>query len=409
MKKKVIIVGGGVSGLSTAFFLREKYKNNIDIHLFEKHNCLGGYARTPKYDGYYHEHSPRVIAIQYTYFWKIINKVEEIKKHVKKSYHTEDIGFSPKIGDLLRLLGVIMYYVVSKKKTNKYFKEIIPFFHEDTQQFIDIYLHKLGKDHNDLSFDLVVNLCRIFLRNALKLTVFHFDGPFEETFVKPLLDHIQIHVYTNHTVNYIHYTEKVEYIVVNHRVVKADDYILAVDVTSLDEFINVSKLKVNSYGIQMGCLLVFKKRWPLSQHFITLNTEWMPIIQLRENCWSMGLHHSEWSINLPNLYTNKNSISTMDKAQILKQLIFQINQYFPFVTQNDVEYFQIWEAFKKDKEWRTYEPYFVDFIGIEKEKTEIKSKYPNLYIVNGFSKEVEYPIWYKEAAAECGYKCSMLV
>jgi hypothetical protein len=99
----------------------------------------------------------------------------------------------------------------------------------------------------------------------------------------------------------------------------------------------------------------------------------------------------------------------MDKAQILKQLIFQINQYFPFVTQNDVEYFQIWEAFKKDKEWRTYEPYFVDFIGIEKEKTEIKSKYPNLYIVNGFSKEVEYPIWYKEAAAECGYKCSMLV
>ncbi|HTA62633.1 MAG TPA: FAD/NAD(P)-binding protein, partial [Bacteroidia bacterium] len=42
---KIAIIGGGVSGLSLAYFLKAK---NIDFVLFEKENCVGGNAHTRK-------------------------------------------------------------------------------------------------------------------------------------------------------------------------------------------------------------------------------------------------------------------------------------------------------------------------------------------------------------------------
>ena len=44
MKKKVAIVGSGIAGLSTAFFLQ----NDFDVTVFEKNDYLGGHANTRK-------------------------------------------------------------------------------------------------------------------------------------------------------------------------------------------------------------------------------------------------------------------------------------------------------------------------------------------------------------------------
>ncbi|MDR0677016.1 MAG: NAD(P)-binding protein, partial [Elusimicrobiota bacterium] len=44
-KKKIIILGGGIAGLSAAYFLEQ---NNIDYKLFEKEKVLGGLCRTIK-------------------------------------------------------------------------------------------------------------------------------------------------------------------------------------------------------------------------------------------------------------------------------------------------------------------------------------------------------------------------
>ena len=41
-KKKVAVIGSGISGLSTSFFLSKKF----DVHLFEKNKILGGHTRT---------------------------------------------------------------------------------------------------------------------------------------------------------------------------------------------------------------------------------------------------------------------------------------------------------------------------------------------------------------------------
>ena len=41
-KKRLAIIGSGISGLSAAFFLSKKY----NVSLFEKNNTLGGHTRT---------------------------------------------------------------------------------------------------------------------------------------------------------------------------------------------------------------------------------------------------------------------------------------------------------------------------------------------------------------------------
>ena len=45
-KIKIAIIGGGISGLSAAYFLSKKY----DISLYESKNYLGGHAITLKKD-----------------------------------------------------------------------------------------------------------------------------------------------------------------------------------------------------------------------------------------------------------------------------------------------------------------------------------------------------------------------
>nr|WP_279384245.1 oleate hydratase [Geotalea toluenoxydans] len=53
--KKAIIVGGGISGLATAWLLREKAKNagmELEIALLEKEERVGGKIRSIKADGY---------------------------------------------------------------------------------------------------------------------------------------------------------------------------------------------------------------------------------------------------------------------------------------------------------------------------------------------------------------------
>ena len=42
VKEKIAIIGSGISGLSAAYFLSNKY----DVHLYEKNNRLGGHTRT---------------------------------------------------------------------------------------------------------------------------------------------------------------------------------------------------------------------------------------------------------------------------------------------------------------------------------------------------------------------------
>ncbi len=55
LKKKVAIIGGGISGLTAAFWLKS---NGIDVKLFEKNDRVGGSIRTEIKEGFLVEYGP---------------------------------------------------------------------------------------------------------------------------------------------------------------------------------------------------------------------------------------------------------------------------------------------------------------------------------------------------------------
>lgn len=60
-RKKVAIVGGGITGLSVAFYLQSEIKKNhlpIDVVLIEAKPRLGGKIETIKRDGFIIERGP---------------------------------------------------------------------------------------------------------------------------------------------------------------------------------------------------------------------------------------------------------------------------------------------------------------------------------------------------------------
>ncbi|MFQ5728773.1 MAG: protoporphyrinogen oxidase [Waddliaceae bacterium] len=57
--KRFIILGAGISGLSLAWFLKQRFSNNVSIAILEKDECPGGWVKTTKQDGFLFEEGPR--------------------------------------------------------------------------------------------------------------------------------------------------------------------------------------------------------------------------------------------------------------------------------------------------------------------------------------------------------------
>lgn len=122
LKKKVVIIGGGLTGLSTAFFLKRK---GIDILVVEKENRLGGQIHTFKKDGFVFESGPNTGVVSYPEIVEMFNELsgkckmdvanEEAKKRLiwkGKKFHALPAGLASAIttplfsfSDKIRILG----------------------------------------------------------------------------------------------------------------------------------------------------------------------------------------------------------------------------------------------------------------------------------------------------------------
>ncbi len=77
-KKKVIIIGGGITGLSAAYFLQKDASENslpLEIKLIEASHRLGGVIETIKKDGYIIERGPDSIVVSKKSGMKLIEEV----------------------------------------------------------------------------------------------------------------------------------------------------------------------------------------------------------------------------------------------------------------------------------------------------------------------------------------------
>jgi oxygen-dependent protoporphyrinogen oxidase len=61
MKKQVAILGAGITGLSLGFFLKERFNDTLDIHIFEKSGRAGGWIETIQEGPFQFEKGPRTV------------------------------------------------------------------------------------------------------------------------------------------------------------------------------------------------------------------------------------------------------------------------------------------------------------------------------------------------------------
>lgn len=70
---KIVIIGGGLTGLSTAYHLE---KNNFfDYKIFEKENEIGGLCRSVYQDGFTFDYTGHLLHVNDSYFEKFINDI----------------------------------------------------------------------------------------------------------------------------------------------------------------------------------------------------------------------------------------------------------------------------------------------------------------------------------------------
>ena len=63
MKKKIAVIGSGIAGLTSAYFLQ----NDFEVTLFEKNDYLGGHANTRTVKDFQNQNINIDTAVSYTH------------------------------------------------------------------------------------------------------------------------------------------------------------------------------------------------------------------------------------------------------------------------------------------------------------------------------------------------------
>lgn len=412
--KKIIIIGGGIAGLTLAYHL-SKHNNLYEIHIYEKHNELGGYARTVKH----YEHSPRVILPGYDYFTEICYNIDDIRINLKIA-KSKDIGYSLSIFSVIRvILSLVPYIFTCPNEDNLTLKDIISNIDKETYRYIVSLCAKIGEHPDVMPVSKIIHLCYTLIRPFDNY--YTFTKNTGEAFFNPLETELLkrgVNIYKNHILTNINYNgNKIDNIKINNEIVNGDIFILALDITSLAKVYNNDSIKIlkdKTIDLQLGLQINFNRIIYIDNDadFLSFNTDWYIILQRREISWK-SCNNSSWSICLPyiNRYISKRTgklVLNSDSKEICEEIVYQLSKYID-IQMEDITDYKVWESWRwNGKEWNTYEPYFSQHSGSYKYRPFNITPYKNLYLAGAITR-TKYHQWYMEGAAESGVNVYRLI
>jgi protoporphyrinogen/coproporphyrinogen III oxidase len=143
----VIVVGGGISGLTTAWKLLKSQKN---VLLVEAADQMGGHIRTLEKDNHRYETGPHSFMGSSEYVWKLTEELN-FQKHVEEASPDGKYRYIYKDGSLMPLPMNVTSFLTTKllRPSGKFRLSLEPFIpggarHDDTAW--DYFLRRFGRE-----------------------------------------------------------------------------------------------------------------------------------------------------------------------------------------------------------------------------------------------------------------------
>jgi uncharacterized protein with NAD-binding domain and iron-sulfur cluster len=309
---KIVIIGGGISGLSAATFLCDN--PNINVEIYEKENELGGQASSMYNDNCNIEHSWRVFGRSYHNIWYIFNNILHICDNfttLKKNCLITNDVISNGSPDAVNLLSQILnttkfqnYYklfdflFLCKNRVVDSYDNVNAFEYFDKNDVIKSILGPMqGLEAIKLSISSTFkNMYQImdtkeysFSPNGTQITNMPTNDAVFNYWEKYLLRK-NIRIHKSHSLQDIYIeNNEIKYVVINSQKIYADEFIFACSLKPLNKilenkyncptFQNMKKLEQN-LQLYFTINMYFNKKLNMTcDNIILLKESWQPIIQ----------------------------------------------------------------------------------------------------------------------------------
>ena len=321
---KVVIIGGGIAGLSAAHILC-KYPE-FDISIYEAEADVGGQARSRFGKYCYIEYCWRIFGTSYHNINKIINEIgadenftymtntctvtrDSIELGGTSVYHVGRILY--KNSNLSVLNKIINISTISRERALNEYQDINAYeYFEKNTMLQSIFGPYLGLEANKVSLSGYYQN----LLSACDTTNYHFTPkntritkkPTQESFFVPWTEYLKkkgVKIYTDSKLNSINIKNgKIENIIINNNIIKADDYVFALSLAKLNKIINNTtyflnkQIKHDLYKLEYGLQLYYSINLYFSielknksnsscEEVILVDSPWRIIAQRKYN-WS---------------------------------------------------------------------------------------------------------------------------
>ncbi len=471
MSKKIVILGGGVGGLTVAHELVHCDGSRYDIHIYERNDTIGGMARSGYKDW-------NGVKLPTEYCWRIYgpnyNNLREILKQIPlqnnpdKTVHDhlinirdyliadQDIVFKMNNGpktlfDMRRafkniplhqkwsVLNKILYcFMISNNRLNtldnKTWKEYIDpnnsLCHDMKKYIIDIMGPYLGAEAAAVNVPSVAKTLESFKLFSRPISV--MCGPTNEMWFdhwKSLLEAKGVIFHLNSKVVDIHSdADNVKCALLSDGTkITSDVFFCCMPVESVAsmpslKISGINELAKRARQLMVGIQLYFDKKIILANKYTAMyipNSPWQLVIEPQGSIWDKSYADIAdiWSIGLcdpirPGLLINKPFVECTHE-EIRKEVWHQIetselSRHLP-IKEVQILGYNIWDTYVfNGQKLDTHEPKFSTNKGTFKLRPDNQTKFKNLHFATAYTK-TDTDMFEMESAAESGRRAARIL
>lgn len=335
--KKIIIIGGGISGLSCALDLKRK---GFDVEVYERNSVFGGQSRSIEYGRCSVEYAWRIWTNYYFNFIDLCksipiskNKVlfDNFKKCCKENYNSSSVGRGTQNTNNNSMLNIDKWK--SKKNYLRLQLKILNAFlmsderlKENDQTFYE-YIDPKEKATNDFCLEFVGPIIGVEAKKATlfsvikgwqityfnsenplnynKREIYVTNGPYNKAIFEPWVNYLKrigVKLFNNTEIISINYNSKnntIKSISSKDKKIIGDEFVICLDQTSIQKLIKQNTYlrnfnsfknaeKLADYGNQyyLGFLLFFKENADVKfDSGCASDQPWVPVIQRFNTVW----------------------------------------------------------------------------------------------------------------------------